>query len=93
MRTYILKTSLSSHTSIALYSPSGLSFIIEPDTTRATTLNLSLMLIARDEKLVDAKTGDVTSIISPSFIVPCVWITQVDVWGTVNESFRYDNNI
>jgi hypothetical protein len=44
----------------------------DPEVTRAVTLKRSLILTARDEKLVDAKTGDVTSIVSPSLIVPNV---------------------
>jgi hypothetical protein len=93
MRTYILNTSSSSHTSIPLNVPSGSSLMTLPEDTRAITEKESFILIARVEKFVDANTGEVTSIMSPSLITPVVRIIHVEVCGTVNESARYDNNI
>ena len=62
-----------------LHSPSGLSFEKPFGETLAMTENLSLKLIDFVVKFVDENTGDVTVMMSPSFISPLVCIMHVDV--------------
>jgi hypothetical protein len=84
--------SLSSHTRVASKSLSD-SIYPEGLVTLISTKNFEEDVKAFVVKSKDGNTGEDTSTISPSLIIPLVYTIHVDVCGTTNDDTRFDKII
>ena len=71
----------------------NISTFPESFSTFIGTEKRSEVFIAPEMKFIEANTGDVTEIFSPSLTTPDVCIKHVDVRGTLNSSWRYERII